>query len=148
MEIKLITDYEKIKEAYNDLAPVLSIHYPEFEKWYNKKVLTKAVHRTHYMYFAYMGNSIAGYLIMKNTIKEKKICTLFVKEEFRKRGAADYMFKFAIETLKTETPIFSLPESLIPDYKKLLEKYSFKLKCIYLDYYMEKENIYYYNGYH
>ena len=52
--------------------------YPGFNEWYDSKVIPKVASGERKVFLAENDGNFCGALILKNTEKEKKICTLFV----------------------------------------------------------------------
>ena len=118
-------------------------YYPRIVEWFNK--IIKEIdedNKKRELFLAVIKNErnieLAGILILKNTDREKKICSLRVIEKFRNKGIGKRLFEEAFEYLGTTKPLITLPEECYKDaFKRLLEKYNFtetnKLEGVYRD---------------
>ena len=61
----------------------LKQNYPNFDQWLDKKVMTQ-LGNTRKIIVALSGQVIVGVMVLKNTVSERKICTLWVQKEYRK----------------------------------------------------------------
>ena len=81
-----------LREVKDVLLEELSDSYPNFDKWYNEKVLVemrKGVSSREIIVAISeleRGSKITGVAIIKKTEEERKICTLKVLKEYRKQG--------------------------------------------------------------
>lgn len=75
--------------------------YPEFENWYNTKVLPHLADKSRQVFLATQWGEFSGALILKNTKQEKKVCTLFINEENRFQHLGNDFLRIASEELET-----------------------------------------------
>ena len=81
----LLDKLNKIVENHNDC-------YPNINEWLNK-VKSDLKLGTRIIIIEWINNEVAGFCILKNT-KEKKVCFLFVSENYQKVGIATKLFKW------------------------------------------------------
>lgn len=105
----------------------LNSDYPDFDNWYNNKVLTGISLKQREVIIYAVKGSFAGVCILKNDTLEKKISTIRVLPKYQKNGIGDEMFQDAFKILETEKPIITIPENRYFQFKKLVMKYNFKL---------------------
>lgn len=71
---------------------------------------------------------IAGVAIIKNDLKEKKICTLRVAKNFQHQGVGHNLIEMCINQLETNTPMITLHKNKLNQFEKLLTYYNFELE--------------------
>lgn len=123
--------------------------YPDFLNWYNTKVMPNISTGQRQIYIANPSNdqgTIAGIMILKNTLQEKKICTLYVPENYRIQHIGTKFFYQAITALNTEKPLITISDKHIKEFEPLLQKFRFELYKVYPGYYQNTTNEYSYNG--
>jgi len=134
MEIK---KYEKrmdlsfLEYRFGEYLKFSKQKYPKFNCWFNKissEIGTDK--RIVYLAFDRFKNEkkIIGIMILKNTEKEKKISSIYVSKEHRKKGIATMFFEKAFDELGTKKPVISVGKDSYKDaIKHLINKYHFKL---------------------
>lgn len=134
MEIK---KYEKrmdlsfLEYRFGEYLKFSKKKYPKFNCWFNKissEIGTDK--RIVYLAFDRFKNEkkIIGIMILKNTEKEKKISSIYVSKEHRKKGIATKFFETAFVELGTKKPVISVGKDSYKDaIKHLINKYHFKL---------------------
>ena len=129
--LRSIKENDKAKLMIKGLKEDFIDYYPKIERWFNK--IIKEIdedNKKRELFLAIItseGNiELAGILILKNTDREKKICSLRVIEKFRNKGIGKRLFEKAFEYLGTTKPLITLPEECYKDaFRGLLEKYNF-----------------------
>lgn len=134
---KRIIDLEFLKNQQNsayldvafDFIRHLSQDYPGFSDWYKSKVVS-GIYSEERKIIIYTGSSrkIAGISIIKNTEEEKKLCTIRVAPEFRRMGVGRKLFESSFELLNTDSPVITVSSPRMPQFKKILSYYGFKLE--------------------
>ena len=112
-EIYLTTDYNHRQ-------------YPEYFKWFFQKSIPRIFNRTGEMIFFLNGLTIGGLAILKNDIDEKKICTLLISEEFRKKGYGKLLLEDSFEFLGTSKPLITIPAFSVDDFSSIITAYDWK----------------------
>lgn len=120
-------------------------NYPNFEQWLDEKVMTQ-LGDTRKIIVALSEQVIVGVMVLKNTVSERKICTLWVQEEYRKNGIGTELIKYAIKELETKYPLITVSENSHMNFLPLMEKFHFRLKRRYRGYYQPEIIEYAYNG--
>ena len=93
----------------------------------------------------YLGTRDTILLIINNEIvgicnikyEEKKICTLFIKEEYQNKGIGKELVTKAIILLKVTDPLITIPKSIIYKYKNIIKEFNWKLVKSIDNYYIE-----------
>ncbi len=133
---KLITAssvFKKNKIAFSDfvnkayvLTDSLNSLYPDYTKWYFSKVIPGVIEGNREILICTIDKSVAGILILKNQVTEKKICTLFIVEKFQKLGVAEKLVRKACDLLGTKTPLFTVSSSNFNEFKNLILKFEWE----------------------
>ena len=124
--------------------------YPGFSSWYKTKVMPGLRGGSRHIYIATSdvnSDDIAAVMILKNSSEEKKICTLYVMEEFRLQGLGTTMVDLAMKSLQFDAPIITVSGSHRVGYEKLFEKFGVEHYQEYSNYYKTNETEHSYNGY-
>lgn len=121
-EIYLLTDYNKLQ-------------YPGYCWWYYGKNIPRIINGEGEVIFCLDGLIIAGLVILKKTKHETKICTLYINEDYRKKGYAKLILEEAFEYLGTEKPVITIPEKNILQFSGIISAYDWKATGITDEYY-------------
>lgn len=124
----------------------LECNYPFFEEWLDK--VFREVSNGRRCIIVLMDKTvdvIAGLAILKDTMQEKKICTLRIAKEYRNQGCGSYLIEQAIEILKETKPLITVSEEHVDDFKPLFHKYGFKIEDKVKSVYNENKFEYYFN---
>lgn len=111
--------------------------YPNILEWYNKKVIPgletgereiilackfykmKAHEKIHF--------EVLGYVILKKTPNEKKICTFRVDPKYQHIGIGKRLMEASFSFLETRKPMITISEDNVKSFEPLLKRYNFKL---------------------
>lgn len=110
-------------------STVLSLkeNYPKISLWFRNKVEPDIHDGNRSVILAKSGEDIAGFSILKNEQKEKKICTFYVSPEYRGFGIANNLFQESFHVLGTTKPLMTIPENRIDSFSKYLDEFNFEL---------------------
>lgn len=134
---------DSLLNAYLD---VFTRFYPDFDEWFMRKVVPN-LGVTREIFLAKIGKDIAGICIIKNCEQEKKICSLRVFEPYRGQGVGTALVKHALDVLKDDYPLVTVPEEFLTQYKPFFRKFKFQLKDSYDGYYRLGKKEYAFNGF-
>lgn len=112
-EIYLVTDYN-----HNQ--------YQEYCKWFYGVNIPRVVNKQGEIFMALDGFTVAGLAILKNTEEEKKICTLLIQEEYRKKGFGKAFLEYSFDYLGTRKPLITIPEKNIEQFKSFIKEYEWE----------------------
>ena len=142
-----LEDENELLEAYFLLSP-LKTDYPAFGQWYWQTVREgiKAGNRSILAAIDDARDCISGLAIIK-AAEEKKISTLYVRDDCRGQGLGSILLNRAIFELHTEKPLITVASSHILEYDALLKDAGFAIKATYPDYYNVGSIEYAFNGY-
>lgn len=139
MEVKFLSslsldNYKDISnEIYENIKQVKN-QYPNFDKWFGK-VLIELDGINREIIFIKDEEILKGFIILKNTIEEKKICGIFVKEDYRKNGIGSLLIKEGIKFLNEDKPIITISTKNVEMFKSFIEKYNWVQTSIFYGYY-------------
>lgn len=105
-----------LQTSYNNLQ------YPEYRKWFYTVNLPRIIDGGGDVIFHSDGLEIVNLAVLKNT-DEKKICTLLVNEDYRKKGYGREILEDAFEYLGTEKPLITIPEKRLLEFSSFVEDY-------------------------
>lgn len=140
-----ITNKQLAIGVYNSLV-TLEQEYPDFKKWFFGSVVPELESGHRNLFVAYYDKKIAGILITKDSLEEKKICTLRVSPECRNAGIGTQLMAVAISTLNTAKPLITVSDDHISEFLKLFNNFGFVLNSIHVDYYRRGHIEYAFNG--
>ena len=129
---------EYVKKLLNDIL-VLSLlvkeDYPDYKEWYMNKQIPGIYDGTRNIIIAHIKDRIVGFVSLKKTSEEKKICTFYVEKTFRKNKIGTILAEKAIEYLEEEKPLITIPMDKLNQFIKISNKYNWQITDI-------KENLY------
>lgn len=143
------TKYENRIAYFKQISVFLSgleCNYPYFEEWLDKVYREVNLQKRSIVVLVdKTTDKIVGLTILKNTIQEKKICTLRVAKEFQHQGCGSYLIKQAIKLLKDSKPLITVSEEHVEDFKPLFHRFGFKVEDRVKSVYNDNKFEYYFN---
>lgn len=103
-----------------------SRYYPSFYEWYFEKVMPGVQKGDRKIISEIRDGKIAGIAILKNTIEEKKICTLRIAPNYQNRGIGVRLFKKSFEILQTNKPLLTVSEEKLAEFHKIFSYFNFE----------------------
>ena len=134
-----------IYRVYNETL-FLNHHYPNISNWFWNKVVPEIQMNQRYIIVYTQRDIIVGASILKSTIKEKKICTLYIQPNFQSLGYGKQLMADSLDVLKIRKPIITVSEDNLHQYIRLFKHYNFNLSEIRKDIYIKGIKEYVYNG--
>ena len=125
----------------------LECFYPDFRSWYQDVVMPGIKNRERKILIEGEIDNIRGIAILKKTSREEKICTIWVDESFRGRGVATNLMRKSFLHLKTNRPLFTVPQERWAEFQKIVEQYQFKEVQVLDSWYRAGKKEYVYNGF-
>ena len=123
-DVKIINEIYSIVEHLNE-------DYPRYKEWFYNKQVNGCFSRFRDILFIKNENSkIIGVSFLKMEDNEKKICTLYVCEEYRKKGVGTMLLEESFNILGTKKPIITFNEDKLFMFEKIIVKYNWKLTKI------------------
>ena len=133
-----------ISDIFNFLSD-LQNEYSDFKQWFYKKVIPGLTGEERIVYIVKDHNTVAAVLILKNA-EEKKICTLRVAKNYRRKGLATWLLQIAFRQLQCAKPIITVSSYHIKEFEPLLRKNGFVPYMKYTNYYKNGISEYAFNG--
>lgn len=123
-------DVKIINEIYS-IVKHINEDYPRYKEWFYNKQVNGCFSRFRDILFIKNENSkIIGVSFLKMEDNERKICTLYVCEEYRKKGVRTMLLEESFNILGTKKPIITFNEDKLFMFEKIIIKYNWKLTKI------------------
>lgn len=119
--------------------------YPDFRNWLADKVIPGMATGERFCLGAMSGAALVGVAIGKLSGPDRKLCTLWVEQGSRRAGVGESLAQAAFERLGTPTPLFTVPEEILPDFEGALRRWGFRLSAIREDAYRPGAREYHFN---
>ena len=117
------------------LSMQVKTEYQEYKNWFLTTQAPGIYDGTRNIIIAHIKDRIVGFVSLKKTAEEKKICTFYVEKKFRKNKIGTILVEKAIEYLGTEKPLITIPLNKLNEFTRIGEKYNWEISDI-------KENLY------
>lgn len=127
---------------------ILNNDYPGILEWYTSKVKPEIEkdNKSREIILAFADKELAGIAILKKDSYEKKICTIRIRERYRKKGIGRRLFEEAFEWLETRLPLITISETNHRAFLKIISDYKFKETDVIIGKYVKNKKEYIYNG--
>ncbi len=119
--------------------------YPEYIEWFTKKHIPGIYAGTRDTIIVVDQNNLVGVANIKND-REKKLCTLYFRPEYRYRRVAKILVDQAINLLETTQPLITIPSTSISGFTRLIKRYNWQLTDCINDCYSNGVNEFIFNG--
>jgi GNAT superfamily N-acetyltransferase len=116
--------WEEACAVWATLAP-LKVTYPGFSNWYWSKVVPGILRGTRAILRQGPLDAPSGLAIVKRDAAENKICTLWVSEAGRCRGLGRGLIEEAIDWIRDDHPLFTVPAERFDEFQPLMERFGF-----------------------
>ena len=120
--------------------------YPGFRIWFHDKVLAGIRQGDRAVFVALNDAQVTGLAIVKRTATERKLCTMWVRHYARGNGVATRLAEAAFEWLGPRTPLLTIPEERIAEFRGLLNQWDFSLTERRFGYYRPGRCVFVVNG--
>lgn len=122
-------------------------YYPEFDSWFDNKVLPDIYAGDRSILVEYRRSQLAGFAIVKDDGYEKKLCCLRVLEDFQNsHGLGIRLFERAFEELETDKPLLSVAEERLSVFSRIFQYFRFESYKEYIGRYRAGRVEYAFNG--
>lgn len=129
---------EVIQKLLNDVL-ILSLKvkddYPDYKNWYQTIQVPGIYDGTRNIIIAHINDKIVGFVSLKKTKTEKKICTFYVEKSFRRNKIGMLLATKAVEYLEEDKPLITIPLDKLNEFTKIADRYGWQISEI-------KENLY------
>lgn len=121
----------KLLKLFQNILSDLQVEYPFFSKWLQKVFEELQLSEKRLVLIYCSDESIfdlKGVAILKNTVEERKICTLRVVNPYRRQGIGTLLLKKSIELLNDPYPLITVSGIHMDTFGPFLRKNGFVLK--------------------
>ena len=137
-------------DRLNNLAVAELLHlsglYPEFARWYDKKVYPGLLTGKRKLLLRYQAESLNGIAIIKDTPAEKKLCCLRILPHMQGSGVGLRLFEDAFAALRTDKPLLSVSDVHLPEFERVFNHFGFEIGHEYRDLYRPRHSEFSFNG--
>lgn len=156
IKIENIKDYindssfnELIEKIYLATEPICK-YYPNHKEWFYNIHLPKCIKDINNYTILFVRNpedhnEIIGVACLRYENKERKICSLYISENYRNKGIGTKLLEESMNWLKTTKPFITITQDNIKYYEDFIKKYDWELKEIKHGFYNNDYNEYCYN---
>jgi ribosomal protein S18 acetylase RimI-like enzyme len=120
--------------------------YPGFANWFDRQVVPGLTNGERTILIEQRYGETAGLLILKNSVHERKICTLRVRDHFQNRGLGVRLFEKAFAILGTTAPLLSASQENLQAFDRLFRYFGFRFEREYEGLYRPYRSEFSFNG--
>lgn len=120
--------------------------YPTFSDWYTTRVVEGILNGSRSFVIELRDGKLAGVAILKDTLSEKKICTISVSEEYKSKGLGVRLFEKSMRLLDTDKPLATVSEDRMPEFEKIFQYLNYEYSAEYQGLYVPKKSEFSFNG--
>lgn len=129
---------EMLQKILNDIL-VLSMQvkkdYPDYRNWFINTQIPGVYDGTRNIIVAHIKDRIVGFVSLKKTPSEKKICTFYVEKNYRRNQIGTILVEKAVEYLEETKPLITIPMNKLNEFIKIGNRFNWEITDI-------KENLY------
>lgn len=129
---------EVLQKILNDIL-VISMQvkkdYPDYRNWFINTQIPGVYDGTRNIIVAHIKDRIVGFVSMKKTPSEKKICTFYVEKNYRRNQIGTILVEKAVEYLEETKPLITIPMNKLNEFIKIGNRFNWEITDI-------KENLY------
>ena len=125
----------KMRQEVLMLSMIVKNDYPDYKEWYTKVQVPGLYTNERNIIIAHINEKIVGFVSLKKTPTEKKICTFYVEKSFRRNKIGTILVEKAIEFLEESRPLITIPMDKLNEFIRIANKYNWEITDI-------KENLY------
>lgn len=114
--------------------------YPDYEEWFWDKQVRGLFDGNRDIIVAIKNNKVIGISNIKNTLEEKKICTLTVDKRYRMKTIGSKLVDISTLMLGTTTPVITMSMDKLSDFSRIIKKYNWEITGVKKELY--KEDVY------
>ena len=112
--------------------------YPDYYKWFYTKSIPRLFSKEGEIYFYLDGFIVVGLTVLKKTELERKICTLLINEEYRKKGYCQELLNSSFDYLETDKPLITIPKKRIEEFQSMITVYDWQESELSNEYFSEE----------
>ncbi len=126
---------EKMIREVLVLSMIVKNDYPDYKEWFNTVQVPGLYTNERNIIIAHINDKIVGFVSLKKTPNEKKICTFYVEKSFRKNKIGTILVERAISYLEESRPLITIPMDKLHEFIRIANKYNWEISDI-------RENLY------
>ena len=124
------SEFKKLLKRIYKITDFIREDYPDYKDWFFKKQLDGVLNGERNILFvrnSLKSNEIIAVASLQKSNNEKKICTLYVKDKYRKKGIGGRLIEESMEWLETNNPMITFPAYKLIMFNTLIQKYNWHL---------------------
>ena len=111
--------------------------YPDYEDWFWEKQVRGLFDGYRDIIVAIKNGKVIGISNIKNTVSEKKICTLTVDKKYRMKSVGSKLIDISIAILGVSNPVITMSIDKLSEFNKIIKKYNWEITGVKKDLYQE-----------
>ena len=127
---KLLNDNYNIEPFLIEISNIIKTEYPNFEEWFNQKVIPDLYLGKRNIVIAYKNNEVVGFVNLKKKNNEKTISNLYIKTSRSYRKIWNNLIDRSIDWLETSNPKFIIPYNKLEEYGSLIINRNWEITSI------------------
>lgn len=136
-----------LSDELYDLTKHLNDSYPNYKDWfYNKQLKESLTPNRNILFVRNKDKQVIGVSSLKNTKEEKKLCTLYIKDEYRNKNITTKLIEESFKYLETTKPLITFSENKLHMFENIISKYKWELVQSAENIYVKGTKEYCYNG--
>ena len=121
---------EKMLQQILVLSMQVKQDYPDYRNWFLNTQVPGLYDNTRNIIIAHIKERIVGFVSLKKTEEEKKICTFYVEKGFRQNKIGTILVEKAIEYLEEDKPLITIPLSKLHEFIRIGERLGWQITDI------------------
>lgn len=147
LEDNWLVELSKLIHDSYSLTDWFKSDYPQRFEFYYGKCVPGLFTGEREIIVCYESGEPVATAVLKKTAKERKLCTLFVREGHQRRGIGTEMAERCFEWLGTRQPLLTIPDYKAEKFEKMIDRYGWrKTQILPHGYYNDEHREYVYNG--
>lgn len=134
MKIIHLSDYINDEQTFvnnilqiYDMLSFIKKDYEHFFKWYWSVAIPKLINKQMEFILAIDDFKIIGVIILKKELDERKICTLYVSDNYQNKGIGTCLLNESFKYLETTKPIITFSDYKLSMFQKIIDKYDWSI---------------------
>jgi ribosomal protein S18 acetylase RimI-like enzyme len=124
--LNVSNDTRALARVFDLLQPISEI-YNNFDQWYWDTFVTGLSEGNRSAYVLMDSQAISGILLLKHDLVERKVCTLWVDPNFRRRGIASLLMSHALSIMPPGKIGLSVSDGSLGQFCNILNEFDFVL---------------------
>ena len=142
-----VAEFMSLAKSIYKITEFIHNDYQKYKTWYFCKQLPRVFTPNGDILFAKSNDgNIVGMACLKKVKEEKKICTLYVLEEYRNQHLGTRLVDASIGFLGTTKPFITFADYKLPMFQPIIDKYGWELTEVVEGLYNDKTKELCFNG--